>query len=111
MAPEDAKDADLDGVRAALKLAAEAPGDLIQFEKALAANPGDLQARLDLAKGLAGVGRLQDAADELFGIIETDRDWNEGAARAQLLTVFEAAGLGSELARNGRRRLSALIFS
>jgi putative thioredoxin len=111
MAPPDAKDADLDGVRAALKLAAEAPDDLAQFERALAATPDDHQARLDLAKALAGHGRLEQAADEIFRIIEADRDWNEGAARAQLLTVFEAAGLGSELARNGRRRLSSLIYS
>jgi putative thioredoxin len=111
MAPPDAKDADLDGVRAALKLAAEAPDDLAQFERALAANPNDHQARLDLARALAGHGRLDQAVDQLFTIIETDRDWNEGAARAQLLTVFEAAGLSSELARNGRRRLSSLIYS
>jgi putative thioredoxin len=111
MAPEGAKDADLDGVRAALKLASEAPDDLAQLERAIAAKPGDHQARLDLAKALAGHGRLEEAADHLFHIIETDREWNEGAARAQLLTVFEAAGLSSELARNGRRRLSSLIYS
>ena len=44
-------------------------------------------------------------------IIAADRDWNEGAARAQLLTVFEAAGGASDLARQGRRRLSAILFS
>lgn len=111
MAPPDAKDAELDGVRAALKLTAEAPSDLAQYEKALQTNPDDHAARLELAKALAGHGRLQDAVDHLFTIIEKDRDWNEGAARAQLLTVFEAAGMGSELARNGRRRLSSILFS
>src|SRR5436190_6354653 len=111
LAPPDAKDADLDGVRAALKLAAEAPGDLARFEKALAANPDDHAARLEVAKALAGLGRWDEAAEQLFTIIGKDLDWNEGAARAQLLTVFEAAGLTSELARNGRRRLSSLIFS
>ena len=111
LAPPDAKDADLDGVRAALKLAAEAPGDLARFEKALAANPDDHAARLEVAKALAGLGRWDEAVEQLFTIIGKDVDWNEGAARAQLLTVFEAAGLTSELARNGRRRLSSLIFS
>ncbi|HET9160594.1 MAG TPA: co-chaperone YbbN [Caulobacteraceae bacterium] len=111
MAPPDAKDADLDGVRAALKLAAEAPSDFAEFEQKLAADPNDHQARLDLAKALAGHGRLDEAADQLFTIIQADREWNEGAARAQLLTVFEAAGLSSELARSGRRRLSSLIYS
>jgi putative thioredoxin len=111
MAPEDAKDADLDGVRAALKLAAEAPADQIKYERAVAADPNDHQARFELAKALAGQGHFDKASDELFRVIEADRDWNEGAAKSQLLTVFEAAGLGSELARNGRRRLSALIYS
>ncbi|MDB5453377.1 MAG: thioredoxin [Caulobacteraceae bacterium] len=111
MAPPEAKDADLDGVRAALKLAAEAPNDMAQFERVLAKNPDDHAARVELAKALAGQGRLDEAAEHLFAIIEKDREWNEGAARAQLLTVFEAAGLSSELARSGRRRLSSLIFS
>jgi putative thioredoxin len=44
-------------------------------------------------------------------VLAADRDWNEGAARAQLLTVFEAAGGASDLARQGRRRLSAILFS
>ena len=111
LAPPDAKDAELDGVRAALKLAAEAPNDIVQYEKALGANPEDHASRLELAKALAGQGRFEEAVDQLFTIIDKDRDWNEGAARAQLLTVFEAAGLSSELARNGRRRLSSLLYS
>jgi len=49
--------------------------------------------------------------DQLLTIIEADRDWNEQAARKQLLTVFEAAGQMSELAKQGRRRLSAILFS
>jgi len=110
MAPPDASDAELDGVRAALKLAAEAPDDVSGLERKVAAKPDDHASRLELAKALAGHGDLQAAADHLFAIIEADRDWNEGAARAELLTVFQAAGLSSELARAGRRRLSALIF-
>ncbi|CAN5313913.1 thioredoxin [soil metagenome] len=111
MAPEGLKDADLDGVRTALKLAAEAPDDLADLEKRLAANADDHEARLELAKALAGHGRHQEAVDHLLSIIERDAEWNEGAARAHLLTVFEAAGMGSELARNGRRRLSAILFT
>lgn len=111
MAPEGAKDAELDGVRAALKLATEAPDDLAALERPVAADPGDHAARLELAKALAGHGRHDEAVDQLFAILEKEPEWNEGAARAQLLTVFEAAGLSSPLARNGRRRLSALLFT
>ena len=111
MAPADAKNADLDSVRAALALAKEAPSDVRAFERRLAQNADDHEARLALAKALAGRGQLQPAVDQLIQIIERDRDWNEGAARKQLLTVFEAAGAASELAKQGRRRLSAILFS
>ena len=111
MAPPEAKDPDLDSVRAALSLAAEAPSDTAAFEARLAKDPDDHAARFELAKALAGRHKLAEAADHLLTIIEQDRAWNEEAARKQLLTVFEAAGPMSEVARNGRRRLSAILFS
>ena len=111
MAPPGATDPDLDSVRAALALAAEAPSETAAFERRLAADPDDHEARLELAKALAGAGRFEAAVDELIVIIEKDRDWNDGAARKQLLTVFEADGPMSDVARSGRRRLSAILFS
>jgi putative thioredoxin len=111
MAPEGAKDAELDSVRAALALAAEAPSETAELEQKVAQNPDDHEARLELAKALAGHGRLQEAADHLLTIIERDREWNDQAARKQLLTVFEAAGPMSDVAKQGRRRLSSILFS
>ena len=111
MAPADAKDPDLDAARAALALAEAAPSETAAVEKRLAADPDDHEARLELAKALAGAGRLQDAADHLLTIIARDRAWNDDAARKQLLTVFEAAGPTSEVAKQGRRRLSSILFS
>ncbi|HEX5776392.1 MAG TPA: tetratricopeptide repeat protein, partial [Caulobacteraceae bacterium] len=63
-----------------------------EFDKRLAKDANDHEARFELAKALAGQGRLDEAADHLLTIIERERDWNEDAARKQLLTVFEAAG-------------------
>ena len=111
MAPADAKNADLESVRAALALAAAAPSETSEFERRLASNADDHEARFELAKALAGKGALSDAIDQLLDLIGRDRDWNEGAARSQLLTVFEAAGQTSDLTRQGRRRLSAILFS
>ena len=111
MAPDDAKNADLESVRAALALAKDAPSDTAAFEQRLAQDPADHEARLEYAKALAGRGDFQAAVDQLLQIIEADREWNEQAARKQLLTVFEAAGAGSDVARRGRRRLSAILFS
>lgn len=111
MAPADAKDPDLDAARAALALAEDAPSETAAFEQRLAADADDHEARLELAKALAGTGRLQDAADHLLTIIARDRTWNDDAARKQLLTVFEAAGPTSEVAKQGRRKLSTILFS
>ena len=111
MAPPDAKDADLESVRAALALAQEAPSETAEYEKRLAADADDLEARFEIAGALAAKGRWQEAADHLLYIIEKDREWNEEAARKQLLTIFEAAGAASDVARQGRRRLSSILFS
>ena len=111
MAPADAKNPDLESVRAALALAKDAPSDTAAFEQRLAKDPADHEARLEYAKALAGRGEFEPAADQLLKIIEADRDWNDQAARKQLLTVFEAAGAGSDVARQGRRRLSSILFS
>ena len=111
MAPAGAKDPDLDSVRAALALTEAAPSETDPLEKRLAANPDDHEARLELAKALAAKGAFDQAAEQLLTIIARDREWNDQAARKQLLLVFEAAGPASEVARQGRRRLSAILFS
>jgi putative thioredoxin len=111
MVPEGAKDPELDGVRAALALAAGGDAETAEFEQRLARDADDHEARLELAKALAGQGRMEEAVDHLLAIIEKDREWNDQAARKQLLTIFEAAGHGSEVAKAGRRRLSAILFS
>ena len=117
MAPQAAKDPELVSVRAALALASQAPpeaegdAETAALEAKLAQAKDDHETRFELAKLLAAKGRLEAATDHLLSIIEADRDWNGGAARQQLLTVFEAAGFGSEVAKAGRRRLSAVLFS
>jgi putative thioredoxin len=111
MVPEGAKDPDLDSVRASLALAAEAPSETAEAEARVAANPADHEARFELAKALAGRGRMEEAVNHLLAIVEADRDWNDQAARKQLLTIFEAAGPASDVAKQGRRRLSAILFS
>ena len=111
MAPADAKAPELDSVRAALALIAEAPAETRELEQRIAADPADHEARFQLAKALAGAGQLQEASDQLLIIIQQDRAWNDEAARKQLLTVFEAAGQMSDVAKQGRRRLSSILFS
>lgn len=103
----------LQRVRAALDLAAAKPesDELASLRGAVEANPSDHGARLEYAKALAGDGDLQAAADHLLEIVKADREWNDGEARSELLKVFEAAGPTSEVAKEGRRKLSTLLFS
>jgi putative thioredoxin len=105
---------DIVQVKAALELAEagrRAQGELQQYMVRLANDPNDHQARFDMATALNAGGQRQEAADALLEIIRRDRAWNDGAARAQLLKLFESWGLMDEATVAARRKLSALLFS
>jgi putative thioredoxin len=111
--PEDkAKDAGIARAKAALALAGEAApvDDLGGLKARVAASPDDQEARYELAGGLMAAGDRDGAADLLLGSIERDREWDEGAARKRLLTLFEATGLEDPWVSAQRRRLSAILF-
>lgn len=86
-------------------------GDLGGLQAQLAANPDDHSLRFELAGGLMAAGDRDGAADALLAIIAAERDWNEGAARAQLLKLFEVVGLEDPWVSAQRRRLSAVLFT
>jgi putative thioredoxin len=109
--PELAKDPGVARARSAVQLARVAPpvDDLAPMVARVNANPDDLQARFDLA--LAQMANDRDAAaDGLLHIVRTDREWNDGAARQQLLKLFEVVGLMDPWVSQQRRRLSAILF-
>lgn len=98
--------------KTALELASHKPsGKTDEFEKAVAKNPDDHQARLDLANVLFAEGQKVEAIDHLLTIIAKNRMWNEEAARKQLLKFFEALGPVDPLVVESRRKLSSLLFS
>jgi putative thioredoxin len=100
-------------VRTKIELAEKAAnlGDPAAFERRLAENPGDHQARFDLAMIQNAQGKRQEAADNLLAIVKADRAWNDDGARAQLLKLFEAWGMTDEVTLSARRKLSSLLFS
>jgi len=112
--PEQRNANEMASVHAALELAAkadEANRELASLEEKAALHPNDLQARYDLAVALSAVGRAEEAIDLLLTIMETNRNWNEDAARVQLLKIFEAQGPTDPVTVAGRRRLSSILFS
>ena len=109
--PEDAaKGPEVERARAALALAREAtPVEDLSGLAARAAT-GDMDARYELAGGQMAAGDREAAATTLLAMIAEDREWNEGAARARLLKLFEAAGLEDPWVSAQRRKLSAILF-
>ena len=104
--------ASIDRARAAYGLAADRkdPAELVALRAASAAAPDDFQARFDLAVAEMAEGNRDAAADALLTIITADKDWNEGAARAKMLTIFETIGISDPWVAATRRRLSAALF-
>lgn len=110
---KDRNNADVVAVQAAIDLAEKAKeaGPLDELKAKAAADPKDMQARLDLAMAYWAGNQRQEAIDELLAMIKLDRKWNEEAARQQLLKFFEALGFTDPLAVDGRKRLSTILFS
>ncbi len=110
---EKQSDPALAGVLAALDLAEKTshlgnPDDLM---RRLESEPDDHQTRFDLALALNARGDRAGAVEQLVTVLRRDREWNEQAARKQLLQFFEAWGAADPATQKGRQRLSSVLFS
>ncbi len=105
--------APVEAARAQLALArqAEKAGPLDQLRHKVEADPTDHQARFDYATALHAAGQVEEAIDQLLELFRRDREWNEGAAKTQLFTIFDALKPTDPVAVKGRRRLSSMIFA
>ena len=86
------------------------PGELDALRKAAAERPTDSEAQFEFAQAAFAAGQRDEAAATLLKLVETDPEWNEGAARAKLLQIFEAVGLEDPWVQAQRRKLSLLLF-
>jgi putative thioredoxin len=111
--PDDAaKTPEVERAQAALTLAREAPADdeLAAIRARAAENPADMDARYELAGAQMAANDRDGAAQTLLAMIEEDKEWNDSAARARLLKLFEAVGLEDPWVSAQRRKLSAILF-
>ncbi|APX13327.1 thioredoxin family protein [Tateyamaria omphalii] len=110
---EISESAELEAAHAQLQLARQAAdaGPVAELRAAVEADETDLQARFDLAQALHASGDAESAVDELLEIFRRDREWNEGAAKEQLFTIFDALKPNDPVVLNGRRKLSSMIFA
>ena len=113
-APAEISEAsEIEAARAALELAKQAAdaGPVAELTAAVEADGDNHQARIDLAVALQASGDSEAAIDQLLESFRRDREWNDGAAKAQLFTIFDALKPTDPVVLNGRRKLSSLIFA
>ena len=104
---------EVSGLKAALELLESESNseDLELLRQNLDNDPEDPDARYDLAVSLYGKGKVEESIDMLVELVKTHGQWNEDAARSQLLKIFEARGHLDEHTIEGRRKLSSVLFS
>lgn len=110
---EISSEAPIEAALAQLELARQAAnsGPLDELKAALAADENNHQARFDLAGALHAAGQVEEAVNELLELFKRDREWNDGAAKQQLFTIFDALPGNDPVVLNGRRKLSSLVFA
>jgi putative thioredoxin len=110
---EISKSPELEAAHAQLELARQAAdaGPVGDLTAAVEADPDNHQARYDLAQALYAQGDGEAAVNHLLELFRRDREWNDGAAKAQLFTIFEALKPNDPVVLNGRRKLSSMIFA
>ncbi|MBL3570640.1 thioredoxin [Rhodovulum sulfidophilum] len=111
--PEIARAPEIEAARAQVALARQAAeaGPVADLRAAVDHDPDNHQARFELAKALHAGGEVEAAVDELLELFRRDREWNDGAAKAQLFTIFDALKPQDPIVLKGRRKLSSMIFA
>jgi putative thioredoxin len=96
----------------ALALAASGvdESELQTLRATAAERPADMDAQFAFAQAAFAAGQRDEAAETLLAMIRTEPEWNEGAAKAKLLQMFEAVGLEDPWVSAQRRKLSLLLF-
>ena len=108
-----AKAKEVDATRAMLELARQAAsaGPETDLRAAVEKDPKNPQLLFDLATALHANGKVEEAVSTLLDLFKLDREWNNGAARTQLFTIFDALKPQDPIVLAGRRRLSSMIFA
>ena len=102
-------------LRAKIDLAqrAAAAPDAAALRARIAADAGDLEARLQLANLLVAQREYREAFEQLLAVIRRDRHYQDDAARKTMLQVFSVLGSQpgtEELVSRYRRELSSALY-
>ena len=110
---EISRSPELEPIHAQIELAKQArdAGPINELALLVEKKPDDPSSRFKLAQALHAAGQVEEAVDQLLELFKRDREWNDGAAKSQLFTIFEALEPNNTIVLNGRRKLSSLIFA
>ena len=110
---EISENSEIEAVFAKIALARQmlAVGPLLELEAAVTSDPTDNKARFEYSQALYAADKLAEAVDQLLELFRNDPDWNDGAAKVQLFTIFDALEANDPIVLNGRRKLSSMIFA
>ena len=117
ISPDAEKNQDYVSVRSEVEIFKNAKNNPIsnkqeeELKENIKNNPKNYQLKLDLAKLLVAKGENENAINELLEIVEVDAKWNDGAARKQLIEIFNILGNENILVIEGRKKLSSMLFS
>lgn len=103
-------DTEVERLQAAARLrAAGGPDDLDELERRVAVDPGDAEARLELARALAGRREYEPALDHLLAVVRAKGPHRE-AARQAMVDIFGVIGDDHPLTRAYRKQLANALF-
>ena len=88
-----------------------AKGSIEELKKKLKLEPDNLDYLLQMAIALFGIGKIEDSFEMLLKSIKIDKEWNDQAARKQLLKFFSSAGIEAKETIIARKKLATLLFS
>ena len=110
---EISENSEIEAVFAKIALARQmlAVGPLLELEAAVTSDPADNKARFEYSQALYAADKLTEAVAQLLELFRNDPDWNDGAAKTQLFTIFDALEANDPIVLNGRRKLSSMIFA
>ena len=74
-------------------------------------SPTDLDAKMNYSKILLKENNFSECIDVLLEMFKEDKEWKEGLAKKQLLSIFDHLGTDDALSKKGRRSLTSIIFA
>jgi putative thioredoxin len=102
-------DADVERLKAAARLRASSGEDVAELEQAVAADPGDEEARILLARALAAGSEFEPALDHLLAVVRAKGERKDDA-RIAMLDIFGVLGDDHPLTMTYRRQLANALY-